>query len=371
MRRDLRRAAAVVALALMLGGCSGPTVPLGLFVKEEKVDIVLGSDQKEQRVPAARPPGADPINPGFPSFVSPPPPPVRPTGPASAPGDQGPGDESKQDLPPPPAPLVACPRPRADQPPELVAGSNIEGPPKEGDYTYRRTGAARVRGTTTSLDAEIVRRINKVATITMAGRSVWRYDSTQRESNVVAGSSGHVDAVTTTTYELDQNATVEGSEQVAGIKIVSVNTSSGDGQDSFSPQPPVRIMTLPASAKSYDEQGSGTDPLSGTHLDTMFRTLERVEVEGCGVAYQAWRQQVSGVYYNASQTPGVAEGALYFASIVYIAPQYGGIVLRDELHLSDQAPPDMKTSDWALPEGKNIDVRSVSTINSAVPKGAS
>lgn len=357
-----RVAALAAALAVALSACSGPKLPLEVFVKEDPVDITFGEQSPPTTVPA-RPAGAEVLNPGFPSFIAPPPPKVRTTA-TTGPATTGTPPTTTRPLPP-------CPAPDPFQTPETTS-SNVGRPPTEGVYTYRREGVARVAGTAVVLSPIAKRSVQEVITVQTPRGAVWRYVVKQTEASPGAALSGATETETETAYEIDPNGgtqpyPVVDTERVAGIKIVGIATKSSDGTDVFQPQPPVRFITLPASQKSYYEGSGGTDPLTGLALDVRFQTLERAEVEACGTVYQAWKQRVEGVYYDAANPPDAGGGRLWFTSTLWIANHLGGLILKDELHLSDQAPKDRAATVWDIPPGTDIDIVSTSTINSVTP----
>jgi hypothetical protein len=366
-RRPLQALVIALCAAFTLPACGGPELPLEVFVKEEAVDITFG-DQSAPLAPPARPPGAETINPGFPSFVAPPPPPVRPAS-ATTEADPTPAPVSPTTVAAP-----ACRTPDAFETAEVPVTSGVDRAPREGTYTYRRSGEARIGGQAVALSPAVERTISNAKTVSTVRGDLWQFDVTQREVNGAALFRGRpVEAKTITSYEVDPHATAQSlpaaeTERVSGMKIRAVTTESGQGIDSFNPQPPVRFMTLPASQKGYIEGGSGTDPLTGMALDVRFQTVERAEVLGCGVVYQAWKQRVGGVYYNAASPPDATGDGLWFTSTLYVACQYGGLVLKDELHLSDQPPIDPAAVDWQLAPGRDIDVRSTTTINRIEPR---
>ena len=362
LRASQNRIAMALALALLSAACSGPSVPLELFVKEDPVDITFG-EQAEDEVPVDRPAGAETLNPGFPSFVAPPPP--------LPPRLVTEEDRLTEVTPPPPDP---CPAPGTFDTPETLASSQIVAPPREGTYRFRRSGTAKVDGEVVPLHGAVDRQVTNTQTLPTPRGDTWRYDLVQTEVSALSLSTGAgAAAKTTTTYELDPHSTAQpvpaaDTERVSGVKIVRIVTESPAGTDAFVPRPAVRILTLPASAKAYAEGASGTDPLTGLSLDVRFRTLERAEVEGCGVVYQAWKQRVEGVYYATASPPDVSGEGLWFTSTLYFATQFGGLVLKDELHLSDQRPVDPAAEQWELPAGQKVDVQSVTTIKSVEPR---
>ena len=366
----LRGAALALALFTTTSACGGPKVPLELFVKEDPIDIAFG-DQNPRLPPPDRPAGAEVFNPGFPSFISPPPPKVAPsvlTGPGliAQPGPSG--------------PPAACPRPDAFATPEQFATDQALEPPREGYYQYRRTGTAKVGGRQVGLAPRVSRRITNVQQSQSGTVAVIRFDAVQQETNVVGARDAAVESLTTTSYQIDRDTTQVGADtDVSGLKIRSISTAGPNGTDFFAPQPPVRIMVFPARAEAADpppptssttvttppskpgHDERGVDPLTGYAMEIHTQTLDRAEVEGCGVVYQAWRQHVQGTYHLANGN------TLYFSSVLYVVPQYGGLIIRDVVHVSDQAPRDDEALHWELPDGTAIDLKSDTVINSIVP----
>lgn len=368
----MSRARLLVAIAALLVTTSacGPSIDLEGFVKRERVDIVLGERERQDNV--SRPPGANPVHSGFPSFVSPPPPrivtvtpPPRPTTPTTVPAYCAAR-----------APGVAA----------EVAGPSIDNLPAEGVYVYRREGSAKVEGATTDMTGAVTRRIADAHEVQNSdGSTVRRFSVKQVEGGLQQ--PDQTSAATTTFYEVDPNSRtrpggvgvgglgtrdvdIDDEEPFAGVKIRAVMTESPEGTDAFHPATPIRIATLPLVPEAeywgdepHETSEQGTDPLTGARMTVQHRTVARETVDVCGTLHQAWRVAVQGQF-------STFEGdAVFFKSTLDIASQLGGLILRDELVLSDATPSDTNgDGEWELNDHIDLYMKTVSTITDVKPK---
>lgn len=318
----MKRATLCVALALALGACAGPRADLEVGSKEVAVDIVLGA----QTTPPALPPDLTP-NPGFPGFIQPPLPRPDP----GAPPPVGP-------------PQGACPTPHPLDPIARAAARTAPYAPAAGSYVYRNVGEFTLDGQTIEYPRTMTRRVHEVRAI--EGGFEFAVDAT------FAG-------VTTTTRYRALNA---GLTPDRGLYITQVVTRRPEGTETFTPDPP--ILLLPFVSPEYgtnleDEidrargdgyRSQGTDPLTQTTMTLEARIDAKQRINACGEWVDA---------FDVVVTTGSIVGPtkrLDFSGHYLVAPQYGGLIVSDDITMSG-------TEDVVEP----VSSRVRSTINS-VPR---
>jgi hypothetical protein len=302
--------------ALALAAC-GPVAPIDTDVKQAGANVFYG-------VPSASPlPSLPPIvhflNPvqSVPApveqpplapvgFVPPPPPdPCPPLSPLSFPAQE-----------PTPAPLH---------------------PPAPGMYSFRHSGTLTTNPGTAS---------EKVVQLSQSGTrqvtNVSAVGSTQDFSfDVVDAYNGEVTTTSYHVYPQGLAGTLPASNGVApGLYITGMVTNDpGDASKdwTFHPLAPgVEIFPFPATPGAT-WQSAGTDPLTGT-TEVVGPTAtdpkatgtisERVRVDACGAAIDAWEATMQGEEEYAQGGPN---STVDFSLTVDMATQYGGLIVADNL----------------------------------------
>ncbi len=298
----MRRGAGIAALALLLAACA-PGSGIEIGSKDVPVDIVLG----DQRPPVrALPPGAGPVT-GFPGFIAPPVP--RP--------DPG--------APPPPAPPPQeCPLASPFDAAKLVARKAAPAAPVPAAYLYRNAGTLKIgEGAATAYPPEQTRTVNNVRVV---NAGTYEFDV----AVLLAGTT------TTTTYHVI-NA---GDTPDRGIYIVGIVTLYPDGDtQAWSPDPDQPLLLMPFPPPEYgsnleDEldrqrgaeyRSAGTDPLSQTTMALQAQIEGKERANACGEWVDAYSVRViSGKIVGPTQN-------VDFSGTYLIAPQYGALVVQDNL----------------------------------------
>lgn len=301
--RLIRWASLPAVLALALSACAGPRAPLQIDSKGIPVDIVLGEQDRP-----SYPPNLNPGPVGFPGFLGPPIP--RPK-----PGVQ----------PPSPAPSEACPRANVFDSPLLVARLAAPEPPVEAAYSFRNEGSFQVGPGAPSAYPPITRRtVSEVRPI--AGEDNFEFDVSIRL----------VDDTTTTTYRVLNSGTTPDR----GVFIARIITERSDGTDAFVPTTPIKLLPFPgpeAGTNLEDEtealvgreyRSSGTDPITQTTMFLEARiAASKARVDACGDWVDGFEVEVlQGRIVGPTKQ-------IDFTGRYVIAPQYGGLVVEDQIEM--------------------------------------
>lgn len=285
--RKRARATAIVLLAIMSAACSGPQRSLQVGMKEIETDVLIGPRSTRVQTP---PPASDPIV-GFPGFVQPPfvpPPTLRP-------------------------PTPTCPTAGPFDPVRSEVSTTAERPPVPSAYSYRNDGTFAIGDRSGSFASPSTRVIGNV--IDPAPGGGFTFD--------VAIPSPD-DSVTTTTYHVFPRA-ASPTDPEPGLFIERVTTKRADGSSEvFSPVPMLMMIRFPAAiGETWDARG--IDPLAGIVMQFTGTIRARGIVDACGVRLAAWEVVISD---------GLIRGPdrdLTFSSVLWIAPQYGGLSLADQV----------------------------------------
>ena len=293
--------ASLIACLLAAVSCA-PSAPLEIGSKEIPVNITLG-----EQASVARPPALNPAPAAFPGFIQPPIPRVEPG------------------LVPPPVEPGACPIANPLDAAELVARATAPLEPRPGTYAFRNTGEFTVGDAVPVPYPEISqRRVRAIRAI--EGESNYEFDV----SIPVA------DETTTTTYRVLNS----GDTPDRGIYIARVVTERSDGADAFVPTPPVLLMPFPppeVGTNLEDElsevigenyRSSGTDPISQTTMILEAKIDGKVRVDACGEWIDAF-----DIVVLDGRIVGPAK-QVAFTGRYAIAPQYGALVVEDDIELN-------------------------------------
>jgi hypothetical protein len=131
-------------------------------------------------------------------------------------------------------------------------------------------------------------------------------------------------AVTTTTYHA-YPAPVTPADPESGLYVERVVTRSNGVEQTFTPTPSLLILRFPASLGS-SWSTRGVDPLTQTVESFDARVAERSVIDACGTRLQAWKVEITNGAITSPTT------AIDFSALLWIAPQYGGILLKDAVY---------------------------------------
>lgn len=285
---------------LALTACAGPASPLEVGSKAIPADVTLG----DTALPP-RPTGQNPGSFGFPGFIQPPIPRPRPG------------------VSPPIPRAKACPIANPLDASLLVARAEAPLAPAPATYTFRNDGAFTLDGVTMDYPRTTERAIS-------AARAL---PGDTYEFDVTIGLAGET---TTTTYRVVND--VESLER--GIFIARVATERADGADSFVPDRPIMLMPFPppelgtnledelAAIIGDSYRSSGTDPLTQTTMLLEARITGKTRVDACGEWIDAFDiEVVTGRIIGPSKQ-------IAFAGSYAVAPQYGGLVVEDDIDMT-------------------------------------
>lgn len=319
----------------------GPKVPLSVGKREAALDVLYGP-QGEKAPPPARPSVSDFSNTTAPGFIV-------------APVDfdrmtPRPHDDVTSTTTTTLKPRPACPPADPFEPPAEGAPNVVMTAPQPGMYSFRRTGfvrsASRPEGVKSApevpLSAEVLREVKEVAFVSGAEGSVIRYQVVQTEPGIV----------TTTTYRIEPGVVSASGAATGGVFIEQIVTERPDlpstgpsgapvfpaGRETFTPQPSVRIMDLPAvpQAPNPDRRSRALDPLTGATIELIYNTQRREWVDVCGTWVDAWRVNINfPSSYNTNQGLGTSR-AFHFEGSFWFAPQLGGLIIRDSMRLGNE-----------------------------------
>lgn len=319
----VRTIGTIASIALLTTACAGPRDSVEIGSKDIAVDIVLG-DQRP--TPPPLPPGSGPVG-GFPGFIGPPVPRPEPGAP-----------------PPPPPPPEACPIADPNGASKLVALKRAPRPPVPATYRFRNEGAFTLgEGVEITYPPEQTRTVENV-TVTSGG-----YDF-----DVAATLAG---ITTTTTYRVINDSPLPDR----GIYLIQIVTRFPNGDaEAFTPDRGLLLMPFPPPEfgtnledeidrqRGADYRSTGTDPISQTTMVLHARIVGKDRANACGEWVDAYDIEV-----EEGKIVGPTKN-IDFTGHYLIAPQYGALVVRDDLTFTG-------TEDFELFESSNV-----ATIN-AVP----
>ena len=343
-----RRAVWLPALLALITAACGPSISSEIGIRGEPVNVALGDRSVDP------PPVLDVPTTGYGLIAAPvrldlPPAPSRPT--TSDDGDVV-------------APRPACPRSKTGAAEEAAPSAVAHGP-AEGLYPYRRVGSVAFGEPGESLDAVAARPGEPLSGFVR--RQVTNVQETPATD--AAGPRVTFDVVqsepglrTTTSYLIDPVGAKVGDplgvtterRTSAGLKITRIlleradlpgdgpaGAGPGSARESFDPQPPVKIMNLPAGEEpNPDADGlvatganrddvRGVDPATGASMTVFQATKSRVNVDVCGRVIQGWQVKVSfehpaGSLTSRFERPQVRDYT--FTGEFVFAPQYALIL---------------------------------------------
>jgi hypothetical protein len=280
---------------MILAGCSGPSRPFELGLKEIPSDLLLGSQTKAgPPLPAQLPPMTF-----FVSDLAGGPSPFRPV-----------DDTLSPPIPEPPRPPA---NPCREAPPLSSArrqiALDVSQPPVPATYTYRMTG--------TLFDGQGNRQLPPVATRDVRnGRAT---PNTPGDFTFDVAVS-QADRTTTTTYHVVPRTS---AAVPPGLYIAKVDSGASMP---FTPKPELLLLPFPANTGTTFT-AAGSDGLTTLSYDGTVSQVDRVDA--CGEFVDA----VTVVLKNGRASSGRAEAGTAvvenFEASYAIATQYGGLAVRD------------------------------------------
>jgi hypothetical protein len=291
----MRRLAAVMAVAVLAAGCSGPHAPLTFGGKAVPVNVSFGK-------PAAN----DPRAPAVPFALGPVPGGLGVVPVASLRVGNVYPDPLPIDGPDAPPCPTADPRDVRAQP-RLAAGRDLSGAPADGRLLYRIDGAFDNSGHGPEAFRGTIARTVKVTAHNPDG------------SIDFAVTTDALGVTSTAAYAGRQaNGNVPGQVGLASVKA----TGKGiDAQPSFSAVKPVTLMQLqPTPGLTWTD--STVDPLTGTTYAVNGKVLAKDRVDACGVFVDAWKVALS----QDVETPFQQ---IHSEITDWFATQYGGLIVQE------------------------------------------
>jgi hypothetical protein len=361
--RRLSRLALAGVTALLLAGCVKQDAP-GVGIQKLAADIVFGV----KPAPETPPPNLDPgqVGPGDATTYVPDSSSGFDQGTAFGGGDfSGPARTRGPRLPrvtPLAPPKSTCPPAALTAFPAKEAGQTVEGVPAEGQYRWKRSGHQTtanlpdVKIPVSGFEQRLVRNIVKVSDTEYTFETVQPElgtdvttistfkvkigaiarnvtppvqppDLTRPTSPVPLPITPPGDQPTLPKPPLPSN--VSGGDPERGISLVKLQRVDAAGNSSeltFSPG----VLYLPLDIVPGEEFNAvGIDPRTGAVLQHQAKVVKRDRVDACGEVVDGWVVESTQTFTGAGQT---AAPRTYR---YIVAPQLGGIIISEEIHISN------------------------------------
>jgi hypothetical protein len=353
---------AVAALAaLFLAGCVERDRP-GVAIQKLAADIVFGVKPAPETPPPNLSPGQ--VGPGDATTYVPDA--SSPWGEEDAPGDGGfSGPRPKPRGTPRLTPLTpnksTCPPAALTAFPAKEAGQTVEGVPAEGQYRWKRSGTQTVANLPNvklpvgGFEQRLVRNIVKVS------ETEYTFETVQPElgTNITTISTfkvkvGAVAKNVTPPVEppdltrptspvplpitppgtqptlpkppLPSNVSAGDPERgISLVKLQRVDAAGNSSELAFSPG----VLYLPLDIVPGEEfKAVGIDPRTGSVLQHQARVIKRDRVDACGDVVDGW------VVESTQTFTGAGQAAAPRTYRYIIAPQLGGLIISEEIHIS-------------------------------------
>lgn len=350
----LRLAAALAVLVASAAGCVDPDPP-GVGIQKLAADIVFGVKPPPPDVP---PPNLAPspvgegdvltfVPPALPSAGRIPPPPV-----VAAPRPPRPPSSRLPRPTPLAAPKSPCP-PALNAFPAKEAGLNVEGTPTEGQYRWKRKGTQTVTNLpgiqlpVSGFEQRLVRNVQKIS------ETEFTFETVQPELGggvttistfkvkTAAVSRGVVAPVEPKLPSPPEDVeppvdvpspglpnSVRAGDPERGISLMKLQRVDAEGNMAelvFSPA----VLYLPLGIEPGEAfTAVGIDARTGSVLQHQARVLRRERVDACGEIVDGWAVEATQTFSGSAQT---APPRTYR---YIVAPQLGGIVISEEVHVT-------------------------------------
>ncbi len=353
-RTNLRGVAAGLAVALLGAGCVDQDPP-GVGVQKLAADIVFGVKEAPPDAPPAN------VNPGPAGDFDP-----VTFVPVSPPASSLPGQSSIGTPRPPRPPISRLPRPtplnpnRSPCPPAALtafpateAGLNITALPTEGQYRWKRQGTqtvATLPGITLPVggfEQRLVRNVKKVSdteysfetvqpelgtgitvlqTFKVKTEAVSRSVEPPVESLPVAPPALPVEPPVDLPVERPNVPTTRVGDPERGISLARIERVDAQGNSSVLEFTPA-VLYLPLPIEPGESFSSvGIDPRTGQVFQNQARVLRRERVDACGDIVDGWAVESTQTFSGS----GTATRTYRYI----IAPQLGGVIISEELHVA-------------------------------------
>jgi hypothetical protein len=362
-RRLPGRLAVAGLAALLLSGCVKQDAP-GVGIQKLAADIVFGVKPADKTPPPNLDPGQ--VGPGDATTYVPDT--SFPSDPSAAFGGgsfSGPASRPSAKLPrvTPLAPTKStCPPAALTAFPAQEAGQTVEGVPAEGQYRWKRSGTQtvatlpNVKLPVAGFEQRLVRNIVKVS------ETEYTFETAQPElgTNITTISTfkvklGAVSRNVTPPVEppnltrptspvplpitppgtqptlpkppLPSNVSAGDPERgISLVKLQRIDAAGNSSELTFSPG----VLYLPLEIVPGEEFNAvGIDPRTGAVLQHQAKVIKRDRVDACGEVVDGWVVESTQTFSGAGQ----AAAPRTYRYIV--APQLGGIIISEEIHISN------------------------------------
>lgn len=294
-----------MALALLATACAGPVEPLVVTHKEVASDALIPKPPRPPVPPALVPPTALQLD--APSFFAPTPPP------ASVPGA---APTAVVTTPTTAGVAPACPAADPRIGPAVVARNRIVLPPVPASYTFRNEGTYERGGAGATTERRVQESTRTVKDVQRVSSNLWRY--------TVSAPLG--DTVTDTTYQLDTTTAADNTG--GGLSVTRIVTTTAGRSTTFSPTPAITLVSFPFEPGKTTNTSAATDPNPSSATTIRYESVvgQKTRVDACGVPLDAYT-----VTLKASVVARDDVGPTNITAVYAIAPQYGGLVVADDL----------------------------------------
>jgi hypothetical protein len=230
---------------------------------------------------------------------------------------------------PPPAP-VGCPPDTAPGAPGKALAESTLGAPAPGYYSYATKGTGTVTGGTDSTSAPMPPVTNVAVT---TAQQVPPSSTVDLEGGTPP--SGKQTEYTVTTQLSDKVRQIDTLRvSASSINLVKRQLTNAERSFDFTPTPQVQLMVFGPVGTRWSSRG--TDSSTSATFDYAGSIDAVTDVKVCGVVTKAYQVSYSSTLTNNAGYEVIRTGtdAVHPASFV-IAPQLGGLVLRQKVHSED------------------------------------
>lgn len=257
------------------------------------------------------------------------------------------------DAPPPPPPelppLELCPSAPPEATVELVASPAIIDPPIAGPYLRDNNGTIEVLGAGLPLRLPYPFlsswTISEGVEATRPGPLGSAAGTTATQFTVTKSLGGGFEVIET--YEIGNEA----------LLLVERRTLANGGETIIRPEPPVEFFSFGAEGDDWVSAGVDSENGLGMVIQGVIRDREVIDV--CGDLIDTFVIEYTEQVVNLTngETSGTDTDEL---SVIHFAPQYGGMVVREEMHTTQRT---------TTADGSNVVIRLdyISTLTSIEP----
>jgi len=300
----MRRIVMLVLATSLVAGCSTGHHELELGIKRVALALAFADEGKAQPVP---PKIVYQLIPAPPALVA-----EAPSTPPSA--------LPSFELPA----FITCPKANLAGAPEKAVLRLARKPPDAGKYPRRNTGTIRVEGGLLPLN------------LPYPPFSLWEY-SAATHINVPADPTGAaVPAETDDEFTVKKTLTpefftVETLRRTStGIVLVKRETTANGVKTTFTPSPSPTVYQFGVENDQWESAGIDTD--TSTSILVTGKIIKREVVDVCGTLVDTYQAQYTEelVNLNTGEVSGTDPSTTSFISV---APQFGALVVKEDMHL--------------------------------------